>query len=75
MVQEMGTWQEKEKNASCKHFLLFQQCFFTPPNTIFNFSAKFILLSASSFNLDQSKTLSLDKGLRIGLIMTTQNGW
>ena len=38
--------------------------FSTCPNTNFNFSVTFILLSANAFNLKQSKNLSFGKGLK-----------
>ena len=42
--------------------------FFTLSKTNFSFSARFILSSASAFNLDQSKILSFGKELRHTLI-------
>ena len=45
-----------------QNFLLFPQCFSTLPKTIFNYSVTFILSSAYTLNLDQSKILSIGKG-------------
>ena len=53
----------KGENAGNQHFLLFPQCVLPISIQISSFSVTFILLSVSSFNLDQSKNLSFDKGL------------
>ena len=50
----------KGENAGNQHFLLFP-VFSTLPNLNFNFSVTFILSSASSFNLEQSKNFCLVK--------------
>ena len=53
----------KEGNAGNQHFHLFPQCFLPFPKQVSIFSVTFILLSASSFNLDQSQNLSFGKDL------------
>ena len=45
-------------------FSPFLTMFFTLPKTKFNFSVTLTLSSANALNLDQSKILSLGKGLR-----------
>ena len=55
---------QKEENAGNQYSLLFPM-FSTFPNTNFSFLVTFILLSASSFNLGQSKNKSFGKGLFI----------
>ena len=59
----------KGENAGNQCFLLFPQCFYFPKRN-FNFPVTFILSSASSFNLDQSKKLSFGKGLNTALCDT-----
>ena len=51
------------ENAGNQHFLHFPQCFYTFLRTNFKFSVIFIVLSASAFNLEQSKNLSFGKEL------------
>ena len=51
----------KGENAGNQHFLLFPQCFLPFPKQISFFSAKFNLLPANAFNLDQSKICRLVK--------------
>ena len=53
----------KGENADSQHFLLFSQCLLCP-KTNFNFSI-IIIVSANSFNLDQSKNLSFGKELSL----------
>ena len=47
----------KGENAGNQHFFSFSTMFSNLPKTNFNFSVTFISLSASAFNLDQSKNL------------------
>ena len=54
----------KGKNAGNQHFLLFPQCFLLFPKQISGFFfVIFILSSANTFNLDQSKILLFCKEL------------
>ena len=57
----------KGENAGNQHFLLLLQCFTPFPKTNFNFLVTFIVLSANALNLDQSKILSFDKVLSLGI--------
>ena len=58
----------KGENAGNQHFLLFPQCFLPIPKSSSGFEGKFILLSASAFNLVQSeKILMFDKQLITGM--------
>ena len=51
----------KGENAVILDFLFFQQHFLYSQEQYFNFLVTFILLSANTLNLDQSKILSFDK--------------
>ena len=53
----------KGEYAGNQHFVLFEQIFSTLPKRNFSFSVIFILLSASSLNLDQSKNVLFSEGL------------
>ena len=52
------------ENAGKQHFPLFPTMFSVLTKRIFNFVVTFIFLSENAFNLEQSKILSLGKGLR-----------
>ena len=52
------------ENAENQHFLLFPKMFSTLPKMNKNSWVTFILLSASSFKLDQSKNKSFGKGVK-----------
>ena len=52
----------KGENAGNQHFLLFPQCFL-PYHIEIIISATFIVSSANTLNLDQSKILPFGKGL------------
>ena len=61
-------WKHCRKRRKCwwPAFSPFPTMFSTLPKRNFNFSVAFILLSARSFNLDQSKNLSFGKELTNG---------
>ena len=59
------TMREKKTMVVYEAFSLFVLMFSTLPKTNFNFSVTFIVLSANTFNLDQSKILLFGKGLNL----------
>ena len=54
----------KGENTSNQHFSPFLTMFSTLPRTNFNVTVAFILLSANSFNFDQSKILLSGKDFK-----------